>query len=161
MSGVKFCLALMMFIVIAFQFSVVATFAEGSEDVAAAFANAEETVISAYQAVLKAEEAGANVSDLLVRLNEAGELLAQARMAYNRSAFDEATHLANSSRNIGEEVQSAAVGLKDSALSEGLQRMVFTMIASVVGVAVIGLGSLWVWHLLRKRSGSARLLKAN
>jgi len=155
MSCLKFALVLVMFLVFATQLFVIATFAELSENEAVStLATAEGTVISAYQAVLNAEEAGANVSDLLVQLNRAGEYLARAHMEYRQGNFEKATDFANSGRSIGEEVQSAAVELKDSALSEGLQRMVFTMIASVLGVAVIALGSLWIWHFLKKRYSS-------
>jgi len=46
-------------------------------------------------------------------------------------------------------------------LSEVVQRMLFTMVASVVGVALIALGSLCVWHILKRRHGSSGSLKAN
>jgi len=49
------------------------------EDVVALdIAEAEEILVSAYGAVLEAEEAGANVSGLLGRLNLGGEYLAEA-----------------------------------------------------------------------------------
>jgi len=147
----------MIFLVLTSQFFVFATFAEVSESEASlALANAEVTVVSAYQAVLKAEEAGANVSGLLDRLNEAGENLAYARMAYNHNPrdLDKTISFANSGKDIAEEVQNAAVKLRDSALSGSMRRMLYTMIASVVSVAFIALGSLWFWHLLKKRYGS-------
>jgi len=155
MSILRFSVGLMIFLVMASQTSVYLTFADVSEpEAASALANAEEAVVSAYREALKAEEAGANVSSLLVRLNEAGQYLARAQIEYRLGDFEKTTDFANSSRSIGEEVQDAAVRLKDSALSESVRRMLFTMIVSVVGVAVIALGSLWVWHLLKKRYSS-------
>jgi len=156
MSVLRFSLALMMLLAFASQAFVSLTFAEVSEYKASlALATAEEAIVSAYQEALKAEEAGANVSELYVQLNKAGESLARAYIEYKSGDFEKATNFANSSRSIGVEVQNAAVGLKDSALSQGMQRILFTMIASVVGVASIALGSLWLWHLLKKRYGSS------
>jgi len=152
LSVLRFAFVSVLLFAAASQFLVSATVAESSEDEAtSALASAEGAVVSAYQAVLGAEEAGANASGLLVRLNEAGGYLAQAHMACRLGDFDEATRSANLSRSIGEEVQNDAVALKDSALSDSLQRMVLTMIASVLGVVLIALGSLWVWLLLKKR----------
>jgi len=153
----------MIFLVfLASQFLASATFAEASENEAAsALTSAENAIVSAYQEVLKAEEAGANVSGLLAQLSKAGEDLVSARMAFNHNPhdFDKAVSLANSSRDIAEEVQNAAVGLEKLALSEGLQHTLFTMMASVVGMALTAFGSLWVWHLLKKRRSESGFLK--
>jgi len=152
MSGLKFSLVLMVFLVFASQFLISETFAEASKDVAAsALTDAEGVVVSAYQVVLRAEEAGANVSGLLVRLNEAGGFLARARMAYDFGDFEEAASFANSSRNIGVEVDNAAVELKDSAFFERVQRMWFMMIGSIIGVILVFLGSFWVWRAFKHR----------
>jgi len=152
MSGLKLSLVLLMFLVLASQFFISETFAEASKDVAAsALTDAEGVVASAYQAVLKAEEAGANISGLLVQLNEAGGFLARARMAYDFGDFEEATGLANLSRNSGIEVENAAVKLKDSAFFERVQRMWFMMIGSIVGAVLIFLGSFWVWRVFKRR----------
>jgi len=152
MSGLRFSLVLLMFLVLASQFFAFEAFAEASKDVAAsALTDAEGVVVSAYQAVLKAEESGANVSGMLVRLNEAGGILARARMAYSLGDFEGTASLASSSRNIGVEVENAAVELKDLALSERVQRMWFTVIGSVIGVVLIVFGSLWVWRVFKRR----------
>jgi hypothetical protein len=151
-SGLKFSLVLVMFLILASQFFISETFAQASKDVAAsALTDAEGVVVSAYQAVLRAEEAGANVSGLLVRLNEAGGFLARARMAYDFGDFEEAAGLANSSRNIGVEVENAAVELKDSAFLERVQRMWFMMLGSIFGVVLVFFGSFWVWRVFKRR----------
>ena len=152
MSGLKFSLVLMMFLVLASQFSIFETFAEASKDVAAsALTDSEGVVVSAYQVVLEAEEAGANVSGLLVRLNEAGGFLARARMAYTLGDFDGSVRFADSSSDIAVEVQNAAVELKDSAFFERVQRMWFMMIGSIFGVILVFFGSFWVWRVFKRR----------
>jgi len=151
-SGLKFSLVLLMSLVLASQFFIFETFAEASKDVAVlALTDAEGVMVSAYQAVSRAEEAGANVSGLLARLNEAGGFLARARMVYDFGDFEEAAGLASSSRNIGVEVENAAVELKDSAFLERVQRMWFMMIGSIFGVILVFFGSFWVWRVFRRR----------
>lgn len=157
MSVLKFPLVLMMFLVFASQFFLFPPFAEAPEsEAASALISAEEAVVSGYQAVLSAENVESNVSGLFVRLNNAGKLLAAARMSYRNGDFDTANLLAGLSKNIGEGVQNDAVKLKDTALSEGSQRHLFTIVASVAGVAAIALGSFGAWHRLRKKYGQYR-----
>lgn len=123
-----------------------------STDIAnSAIETAETAVISAFEAVTEAEKAGANVTGLLTNLTEAGEFLAAARMSQRNGDFDNATHLASLSRNIGEEVRISAYELKDLAWNEGLQRMWFTILGSVSGIILVVLGSLWTWRVLERR----------
>jgi len=86
-----------------------------SEDVATlAITQAEETLASAYEAVLEAEQAGANVSVLLDRLNIAVEHLAEARMFFRLRDFDGAVNSADLSK-IGMDVKTEAEQLKIDA----------------------------------------------
>jgi len=112
---------------------------------------AEETIISTYEAVLEAEQAGGNVTGLFAQLNEAGEFLAAARMSYRNGDFDNATRFANFSENVGEEVKNSTIELKDLAWNEGMQRTLFAMLGSISGVISVILGSLWVWRFLKRR----------
>lgn len=152
MSGVKFSLVSMLFLVLASQFFVVAVVAEAREDVvASALTDTEEVLASAYQAVLEAEEAGANVSSLLVQLNEAGGLLAQGHMAYRLGDFDEAVNFAELSSGVGIHVKDEALKLKDLALGESLQHLYFTAVGSVIFCVLIVFGSFLVWRVFKRR----------
>nr|NIR87761.1 hypothetical protein [Candidatus Bathyarchaeota archaeon] len=71
-------------------FFVLGVDASSEDDAAWAIIKAEDSVASGYDAVLEAEEAGANVSGLLARLNEAAMLLAEAEIAFRLGDFDEA-----------------------------------------------------------------------
>lgn len=127
-------------------------FAESSEEFASkTIESTEESIISACEAVLEAEQAGGNVSGLFAQLNEAGEFLAAARMSFENENFDSAALYANSSRNVVEDVENAAYELRDRAWNDGFQRMWFTILGSVSGIVSIGLGSLWVWRFLKGR----------
>jgi len=158
-SVLRYSLVLLMILVFASQFSIFLTFAEVSEDKAASdLTNAEEAVASAFEVVLDAEQSGANVSGLLVRLNEAGGFLAQANMSYSAGNFEEVAQLAHLSQSIAEEVKGEAYELKNLAQSENLRLMSFTMMGSIVGVVLVVLGSVWGWRAFR-RSYYRRVLK--
>jgi len=151
-SVLKFSFVLLMLLVFASQCYVSVTIAQVSEsEASSALTTAEGAVDSAYQAVLRAEEAGANVSGLLVQLNDAGEFLAEARMAYKAGDFGGAVHFADLSRGIGEEVMNEARELKDLTTTESMQRMWFTMTGSILGVACIVFGSFFSWRFFKRR----------
>jgi hypothetical protein len=152
MSILKFSSILIMLLVFASLFLVPMAVAETSKDQAAsALANADEAVSSAYQAVSKAEESGANVSSLLVRLNVAGEYLANADIQYRLGKFENATRFANLCYSVGEEVKNEAVDSKNQAYSLGVTDLVVKMTVSMLGVVVIVFLSFFVWGAFKRR----------
>jgi len=123
-----------------------------SEDVAAlAIEEAEGVMASAYEAVLKAEGAGANVSVLVTRLNDAGDDLAQAHVSYRVGDFEGAARFADLCREIGEGVRVEALGLRDLAVAEAGQRFRWTMTGSIVGVVAIAFLSFLGWNVFKRR----------
>ena len=145
---------LVLLIVLAFSASIFTPeiLASNSEDTAiASIEGAENALVFAYQAVLEVEQVGANVSGLLAQLNEAGELLAKAHMAYRLEDFDNATSSADQSKDVGIEVKNEAYELKNSAWHENIQRLWLTIMGSVLGVIVIVSGSFWAWRFLKRR----------
>ena len=151
MSSLRSCFIMaVLFVFVACAF-VFAAFAADESSAASAVAGAEADVGSAYEAVLEAEQVGADVSALLVRLNDAGESLAEAEVAYRLGDFDESVRLADICSGISEEVTSEAYELRNSAGNENVQRMWFTMIGSVSGVTLVVLGSLWFWRFFKHR----------
>ena len=145
------CVLVAVFVFVAFPF-VSPVFAGSDQETAfSVLVVAEDVVLSAYDALIEAEQVGGNVSISTVQLNEAGEFLAAARMSYGNGDFDDATLFANLSGDIGEEVENEAYELKDRAQNDGFQRMRFTILGSVSGVIVVGLGSFWVWRFLKRR----------
>jgi hypothetical protein len=134
------------------SFYLIATASAVSESEATSVANdADKAVTAAYIAVLNAEEAGANVSSLLVQLDEAGGFLSRAQMAYRSGDFDEAFSFANLAKNIGEEVRDEADGAKIVASAESQQRLWFAVTGSVVGTVLIAVGSFLGWRIFKRR----------
>jgi len=123
-----------------------------SESVAASAVNqAEQALASAYEAVLEAERTGVNVSGLLARLNEAGELLARAHVSYGLGDFDGAARSADLCGQIGEEVRVEAHGLRSLAVEEVVQRFRWTMIGSILSVTVIVGAGFLGWRMFKLR----------
>jgi len=135
-----------MFPLLAFKVSA------SSEDVAAsAISEAEGAMEWAYEAVLEAEQAGADVSGLLAKLNEAGEYLAAAQMSFRLKDFNETVRFADLSKAVGEVAEMEAYVLTDWASSEGEQRIWFTATGSAIGIMLVVSGSFWLWIFLKKR----------
>lgn len=161
MSNIKLLLVLLSLFLVAYPLVVFKASALTQDVVSSAIGTAEKIVASAYEAVLKAEEAGGDVSSLLARLNDSGRLLAAARMSFRNGDIDNAAYFAGLSRSVAEEVKDAALELEDSATSEVTQRIIFTTFASTASVALILLGSASVWHFLKKRDSDGEFQKLN
>jgi len=144
---------LVLFFVLAFSASVFMSeaFASNSEETATtSIEKAEDALVSAFQDVLKAERVGANVSALLAQLNDAGELLAEARIAYRLGDFDEAVLSANLCSEIGEGVRDEADELRVEAYGLLVFGSWLAMAGSIVGVVAVGFGSFWGWRVFKR-----------
>ena len=123
-----------------------------SEDVVAlALTEAEETVASAHEAVLEAEQAGANVSGLLDKLNLGAEYLAEAYVWYRLGVFENASRFAGLCYEVVGGVSSEAVELRDEAKRLGDVDFVVNMIGSVVGVISVFVFCSVAWFVFRRR----------
>jgi len=123
----------------------------GAEEAALAIERAEGVVVSGYQIVLEAEQARANISRLLARLNEAGELLALARVSYRVGDFDGAVLFAELCGEIVDGVKVDALGLRNLAVEEAGHRFWWAIIGSIVGVSIIVFLSFLSWFIFKGR----------
>lgn len=101
----------------------------------------------AFNAIVDAENAGANVTTLLNQLNNAANILAQAENAYTAGNNTLATNDADTVVSIGHEVIVAAQTAQDSA-SVSIQTafwLTITFTAIAVAVFVIALFLVWRW----------------
>jgi len=123
-----------------------------SEDVAIlSITQAEEALASAFESVLDAEMAGANVSGLLGRLNFGGEYLAEAYVWVRLGVSENASRFAGLCVEVVGDVGSEAVGLRDEAERLGEADFVVRVIWSVGGVVVVGVVGFVVWRVFRRR----------
>jgi hypothetical protein len=141
-------------------FSVfVSVSASSSRDVAASsISEAEQSVSLAYGAVLDAEKAGANVSGLADRLNDAAELLSQAHVAFEAGNFTEAARCAGLSTQVGGGVWDDANRLQVETQDANGDRATWFTIASLFAVVVVAAVSFFSYRYF-KRWYYRRLLK--
>lgn len=119
---------------------------------------AEQSIAQVYEAVVDAESAGANVSSLLVGLNDAVGLLSEAQLALEVGDFEECIRLAELSREAGSGVGNEARALEVEANYAYVNLSWWFAGGSVLGVSVVILASFFGYRYF-KRWYYQRLLK--
>jgi LPXTG-motif cell wall-anchored protein len=109
-----------------------------------------ETVDQAFNAISDAERAGANVTDLLVQINAAQGLLAEAENAFRTGDSNAAANLADSVFPIAQSVVVTAQDAKQDALNSNQTNVISTIVLTVVGVIVFVLVLLFVWRRFKQ-----------
>jgi hypothetical protein len=111
---------------------------------------ANNAVEQAFNAVLDAEKAGANVTGLLVQLNDAAGILAQAENSYRTGDNNTAIVQADSVLPIAQEVTTAAQNAKQTALVSGQNAFWSTIAFTVIGIFVFVLALFLVWRWFKR-----------
>lgn len=108
---------------------------------------AEYDLRGAFEAVLEAERAGANVSVLVEKLNEAGRFLAEAENALRGGNFSEAVSEAGRCSLAAEGIVGEALSLKSLALVQSQRAFRLNLAISVVtsSVFIVVLFFVWRW----------------
>jgi hypothetical protein len=124
-------------------------------DAGLAVASAELRVAECYNFALDAERAGANVSELLRIMNEAGDLLSKAELAFGVGDYDGAGVYAAQceGRLAGFEVQANA--LRDSASWQRQLDLMVNVVGSAAGTVAVLVGGWLVWRYLKKKHAVA------
>jgi hypothetical protein len=124
---------------------------QGSGNASVSIQEADSAVREAFQAVLKDERAGANVSGLLATLNEAGSLLAQAEMAYRNGDSGGAANYANNAYATAESVMTEASSLLSFSQAEASNTLLYSLVFSVSGALVFLAGLFLGWSRFKNR----------
>jgi hypothetical protein len=142
-------------LVIVLTFSVAGApfcvFAVDEADAGSAIAVAEDGIVVCYRAVAGADEAGANVTGLLLTTNEAGDLLSRAKLAYKMGDFDSAVSFAVQSQEKLNGLEAKADVLRENAMQQGHWDFMVNVVGSIVGAVVVVCGGFVVWFLLKRR----------
>ncbi len=118
---------------------------------------ADDALQKAFTRVLEAENGGANVSDLVAELNDAGGLLAKARVSYLNGNLSEAAGEAELAFSMAKTIEADAASLRGFALADGQGALWQALMFSTVGAAVFLVVSFLVWRWF-KRVYARRLL---
>jgi hypothetical protein len=112
--------------------------------------SAENAVSSAYDSVLEAESAAANVTQLILDLNEAVTYLSSAENLFRNGDPDDVFELTSRSIEIANIVKNKAAVLRSSALAERDFVSKASFIGSVAGVCVFLAFMLLFWGWFKR-----------
>ena len=112
---------------------------------------AEQAAASAYLAVLEAENVGADVSELLRRLDSATLYLASARMSLRIGDFDGAIGNASFCVEALDAILSEVEVLKDEATKDLSEASLMAISGSIVGVVLVACISFFGWRFFKVR----------
>lgn len=126
------------------------SFAVSEADASQAISEAEQRVNVCYLAVADAQNAGANASQLLSVLQEAGLLLSKARVAFEKGDFDSAYNLAVQSNSSLNGVDTDANSLRDTARQERSLDFMVNIVGSTVGTFAVLVGGFLAWFLSKR-----------
>ena len=128
------------------------------DEASSAIGEADNALRRAFEAVLDAERAGANVSNLIFKLNEAGRLLAEAENAYKMGKFSEAISKAEGCSVLANGVVGEALSLKSSALAAAQTAFWQNLTFSCFGGLAFLVALFFVWGRF-KRAYAKKLLR--
>lgn len=148
LTVLSFCCLILVSLVGARGNSVVST----ELDARLAIADAEQRIVVCYEAIANADRAGANTSTLLLTLNEAGESLSRAKLAYKIADFDTATNYGLAAQRKLDGFVAEADVLRGTALQQHYWDFMVNVVGSIVGTVVVICGSFVVWIILRKKA---------
>ena len=119
-----------------------------------AISAAQTKLVQCYDAARAAESAGANISQLMSRLNSACLLLSRAQLAYSNGDFGEAQNLALQIQDELASLVSDANSLQTSAAQTRTFSFLLNVVGSISGTFAVAIGSFAVWVLLNRKYGN-------
>jgi hypothetical protein len=149
-SWLKF-LVVSVFLFMLVPFLVPWVTATNGDAVPSEVAEAEEALVSAYDVVLEAEEAGANVSGLLDRLSVGGEYLAEAYNYVRLGDSENAGRLAGLCVEAVDDLEGEAALMREEAARLERADLLARVFGSAVGVVVVVVSGVLLWALFKRR----------
>ena len=147
----NYLLFVVLFLLIGLSNSPFVVHAESSSDADAALTSANNKLVECLSATNAAEASGANISDLTNTLNNAGLLLSNAESAYSSGDFQTTVALSAQCQIVLTNFISTAASLQSSASQRRSMDFLVTVVGSIIGTAVVIVGSLAVWVLLKRK----------
>jgi hypothetical protein len=111
---------------------------------------ANASINQAFTNILAAEKGGADVTQLLSRLNDAGGLLAEAENAYQTGDLSNVNSKADSASLIAVQVNSDAVALLSRIDANSRNEFVTTLLFSIISIVVFLIVLALVWRRFKR-----------
>lgn len=142
--GLRF--AFFLFFCLLFSFSISGVLAADKDDAAIVISNAESFMGETFESILLAEQAGADVSNLLDQMTVGGEYLSEANVLYRAGAYEDAVLFADLCIENVNEIRAESLELIGTAdINHSLT--FFWSVLGVILVSIIGFAS---WHFFKK-----------
>lgn len=119
-------------------------------DEASSIEAASSSINQAFQSILYAEEVGGSVTTLLTKLETAGELLAKAQNSFNSGSLEGVTSIAESARQIADQVNADALTLRDDSLIIAQNGYILTILFSFIGSIVLLVVLVFLWRSFKR-----------
>ena len=132
------------------SFSMSTCFAADRTIADQALANAENDLTSAYHALTKAQDAGANVSDLFGKFNIAAGTLADAYNSYRTGDYERARTFALNCSDSVDGIVGRAASLQLEAENSAREELLLNAVVSTIGSAVLVVLGLLGWKYLKR-----------
>lgn len=149
MKHLKCCV--FVFCVLVLHFSIPWCGASTDGNGSVLLAEAENELTAAYDAVLGAERAGANVSLLLDQLNLAGDDLSQAYVWDSLGNSESAVHFSNLCYQIASNVKDEAIEVTKILEDQRNSELISIQLGSVTAIVVILVLSFVIWRVFKRR----------
>lgn len=152
----KFVVSLLVALVVTFSILSlpVVVFAEATKaEAKSAIDAAQGELVVCYEAVANASAAGANISGLILVLDQAGGNLSRADLAYKMGDFSSAQSNAVQSLNllVQNNVKTQADALNSTPSQARFWDFMINVVGSLVGTVVVVCSGFVVWTVLKKR----------
>jgi hypothetical protein len=125
--------------------------AASETDAQSAVNEASQRIVTCYEAVVNASNAGANVSALLQVLNTAGNLFSRAQLALASGDFNSSYTLALQSQQTLDGFDAQATSQQNDAAHAGYTAFMVNVVGSVAATVAVLSGSFAFWTWLKKR----------
>ena len=112
---------------------------------------ANTAVNQTFNAVLDAEKAGSNVTDLLAQINILQDILAQAENAYRSGDTNTATTKAQSVLPIAQQITLDAQNAQQNAIISSQNAFWTTIALTIIGIIVFVLVLFLIWRLVKQK----------
>ncbi len=122
-----------------------------SYDPTPSFQTANDSINIAFDTVLKAEKAGANIKGLLAQLNVAANLLANAENSYRSGDTSTIESNTDQAVAIARQVTAQATTLGKSATEAQQTAILTSILIAVLGSVIFVLALILVWQVFKKR----------
>lgn len=151
MSVSRLVAVLLLLFVFSSFFLLGALAAETEETALSAIGSAESVMESAFEMVLEAEGAGADVSGLLEELDDGAEALSKAHMFYRVGRYDDAVYFADLCYGLVDGIETRAGELQVAATVQRRYDLYLTSLSSIIAVGFVCGGGFFGWRHFRER----------